>query len=248
MYSTHRISIINNSITWIKLSENSNLDLSLFYIFMRLKIDGMHIAIAGNIGAGKTTLTELLAKHYRWEPQFEDVVQNPYLDDFYAEMERWSFNLQVYFLNSRFRQILEIHKSESTVIQDRTIYEDAHIFAPNLHAMGLMTHRDFENYSYLFQLMESLVKGPDLLIYLRSSIPNLVNQIHKRGRVYENSISIEYLSRLNERYEAWIHDYDKKNLIILEVDDLNFVDNPEDLQKVVEVIDNKLGEMKMDAN
>ena len=214
---------------------------------MRLKIDGMHIAIAGNIGAGKTTLTELLAKHYRWEPQFEDVVQNPYLDDFYAEMERWSFNLQVYFLNSRFRQILEIHKSESTVIQDRTIYEDAHIFAPNLHAMGLMTHRDFENYSSLFQLMESLVKGPDLLIYLRSSIPNLVNQIHKRGRVYENSISIEYLSRLNERYEAWIHDYDKKNLIILEVDNLNFVDNPEDLQKVVEVIDNKLGEMKMDA-
>ena len=247
MYSTHRISIINNSIRWIKTVRKSNLDLSLFYIFMRFKIDGMHIAIAGNIGAGKTTLTELLAKHYRWEPQFEDVVQNPYLDDFYAEMERWSFNLQVYFLNSRFRQILEIHKSNSTVIQDRTIYEDAHIFAPNLHAMGLMTHRDFENYSSLFQLMESLVKGPDLLIYLRSSIPNLVNQIHKRGRVYENSISIEYLSRLNERYEAWIHDYDKKNLIILEVDDLNFVDNPEDLQKVVEVIDNKLGEMKMDA-
>ncbi len=214
---------------------------------MRHKIGDMHIAIAGNIGAGKTTLTELLAKHYKWEPQYEDVVQNPYLDDFYAEMERWSFNLQVYFLNSRFRQILDIHNSKNTVIQDRTIYEDAHIFAPNLHAMGLMTHRDFENYSSLFQLMESLVKGPDLLIYLRSSIPNLVNQIHKRGRVYENSISIEYLSRLNERYEAWIHDYKKDNLIILEVDELNFVDRSEDLQQVIQTIDSKLEDMKMDA-
>ena len=214
---------------------------------MRHKIGDMHIAIAGNIGAGKTTLTELLAKHYKCEPQYEDVVQNPYLDDFYAEMERWSFNLQVYFLNSRFRQILDIRNSKNTVIQDRTIYEDAHIFAPNLHAMGLMTHRDFENYSSLFQLMESLVKGPDLLIYLRSSIPNLVNQIHKRGRVYENSISIEYLSRLNERYEAWIHDYNKNNLIILEVDDLNFVDRSEDLQQVIQTIDSKLENMKMDA-
>ena len=214
---------------------------------MRHKIGDMHIAIAGNIGAGKTTLTELLAKHYKCEPQYEDVVQNPYLDDFYAEMERWSFNLQVYFLNSRFRQILDIHNSKNTVIQDRTIYEDAHIFAPNLHAMGLMTHRDFENYSSLFQLMEYLVKGPDLLIYLRSSIPNLVNQIHKRGRVYENSISIEYLSRLNERYEAWIHDYNKENLIILEVDELNFVDRSEDLQQVVQTIDSKLEDMKMDA-
>ena len=214
---------------------------------MRHKIGDMHIAIAGNIGAGKTTLTRLLAKHYNWEPQYEDVVQNPYLDDFYAEMERWSFNLQVYFLNSRFRQILDIHNSKNTVIQDRTIYEDAHIFAPNLHAMGLMTHRDFENYSSLFQLMESLVKGPDLLIYLRSSIPNLVNQIHKRGRVYENSISIEYLSRLNERYEAWIHDYNNDNLIILEVDNLNFVDRSEDLQQVIQTIDSKLENMKMDA-
>ena len=214
---------------------------------MRHKIGDMHIAIAGNIGAGKTTLTELLAKHYKCEPQYEDVVQNPYLDDFYAEMERWSFNLQVYFLNSRFRQTLDIHNSKNTVIQDRTIYEDAHIFAPNLHAMGLMTHRDFQNYSSLFQLMESLVKGPDLLIYLRSSIPNLVNQIHKRGRVYENSISIEYLSRLNERYEAWIHDYNKNNLIILEVDDLNFVDRSEDLQQVIQTIDSKLENMKMDA-
>ena len=213
---------------------------------MRHKIEDMHIAIAGNIGAGKTTFTELLAKHYKWKPQYEDVVQNPYLDDFYAEMERWSFNLQVYFLNSRFRQTLDIHNSKNTVIQDRTIYEDAHIFAPNLHAMGLMTHRDFENYSSLFQLMESLVKGPDLLIYLRSSIPNLVNQIHKRGRVYENSISIEYLSRLNERYEAWIHDYNKDNLIILEVDDLNFVDCSEDLQQVIQTNDSKLENMKMD--
>ena len=207
----------------------------------------MHIAIAGNIGAGKTTLTQLLAKHYKWEAQLEDVVDNPYLDDFYNQMERWSFNLQVYFLNSRFRQVLQIRKSGKDIIQDRTIYEDANIFAPNLHAMGLMTNRDFENYSSLFQLMESLVKGPDLLIYLRSSIPNLVNQIHKRGRVYENSISIEYLSRLNERYEAWIHDYEKKNLIILEVDDLDFVDNPKDFQQVVQAVDNKLGEMKMDA-
>jgi deoxyadenosine/deoxycytidine kinase len=207
----------------------------------------MHIAIAGNIGAGKTTLTELLANHYKWEPQYEDVVQNPYLDDFYAEMERWSFNLQVYFLNSRFRQIIDIQQSRNSVIQDRTIYEDAHIFAPNLHAMGLMTNRDFQNYSSLFQLMESLVKGPDLLIYLRSSIPNLVNHIHKRGRAYENSISIEYLSRLNERYEAWIQNYEKKNMITLEVDNLNFVDKPEDFQLVVDTIDRKLVEMKMDA-
>ena len=207
----------------------------------------MQLAIAGNIGAGKTSLAELLSKHYNWEPHFEDVIDNPYLDDFYTHMERWSFNLQVYFLNSRFRQTLDIHNSKNTVIQDRTIYEDAHIFATNLHAMGLMTHRDFENYSSLFQLMESLVKGPDLLIYLRSSIPNLVNQIHKRGRVYENSISIEYLSRLNERYEAWIHDYNKDNLIILEVDDLNFVDCSEDLEQVIQTIDSKLENMKMDA-
>lgn len=200
----------------------------------------MHIAIAGNIGAGKTTLTKLLSKHYRFEAHFEDVVENPYLDDFYGEMERWSFNLQVYFLNSRFRQILEIHSSKKHVIQDRTIYEDAHIFAPNLHAMGLMTHRDFQNYKSLFDLMESLVKGPDLLIYLRSSIPNLVEQIHKRGREYENSISIEYLSRLNERYEAWIQEYNKGKLLIIDVNDLNFVDNPQDLGFVIEQIDGQL--------
>lgn len=196
----------------------------------------MHVAIAGNIGAGKTTLTKLLAKHYNWEPQFEDVVDNPYLDDFYNKMERWSFNLQVYFLNSRFRQVLQIRESGKETIQDRTIYEDAHIFAPNLHSMGLMTNRDFENYRSLFELMESLVKGPDLLIYLRSSIPNLVGQIHKRGRDYENTISIDYLSRLNERYEAWVHDY-KGKLLIIDVDDLNFVDNPEDLGSIINKID-----------
>lgn len=197
----------------------------------------MHVAIAGNIGAGKTTLTKLLAKHYNWEAQLEDVVDNPYLDDFYNQMERWSFNLQVYFLNSRFRQVAQIRESGKDIIQDRTIYEDAHIFAPNLHAMGLMTNRDFENYRSLFDLMEGFVKGPDLLIYLRSSIPNLVSQIHKRGRDYENSISIDYLSRLNERYEAWIHGYDKGNLLIIDVDTLNFVDNPEDLGTVINKID-----------
>jgi deoxyadenosine/deoxycytidine kinase len=197
----------------------------------------MHVAIAGNIGAGKTTLTKLLAKHYKWEPQLEDVVDNPYLDDFYNQMERWSFNLQVYFLNSRFRQVLQIRQSGKEIIQDRTIYEDAHIFAPNLHAMGLMTNRDFENYRSLFDLMESLVKGPDLLIYLRSSIPNLVSQIHKRGREYENSISIDYLSRLNERYEAWIHGYDKGSLLIIDVDNIDFVSKPEDLGLVINKID-----------
>lgn len=200
----------------------------------------MHVAIAGNIGSGKTTLTRLLAKHYKWQPHFEEVDDNPYLDDFYNQMERWSFNLQIYFLNSRFRQILDIREKGKNVIQDRTIYEDANIFAPNLHAMGLMTNRDFENYRSLFDLMESVTEGPDLLIYLRSSIPNLVKQIHKRGREYENSISIEYLSRLNERYEAWIHGYDKGNLIIFDVDDINFVDDPEHLGEVINKIDAEL--------
>ena len=197
----------------------------------------MHIAIAGNIGAGKTTLTKLLAKHFKWEPHYESVDENPYLDDFYGEMERWSFNLQVYFLNSRFRQILELRDKGNNIIQDRTIYEDSQIFAPNLHAMGLMTNRDFSNYSSLFELMEKLVTPPDLLIYLRANISSLVSNIHKRGRDYENSISIDYLSRLNERYEAWISKYSKGNLLIIDVDNLDFVKNQEDLGFIIDKID-----------
>lgn len=197
----------------------------------------MHVAIAGNIGAGKTTLTRLLAKHYKWEPHYESVAENPYLDDFYSSMERWSFNLQIYFLNSRFRQILKIRESGKNIIQDRTIYEDAHIFAPNLHAMGLMTNRDFSNYESLFELMERLVAPPDLLIYLRGSITTLVGQIHTRGREFENSISIDYLSRLNERYEAWITTYTKGELLIIDIDNLDIVDNREDLGSIIDRID-----------
>jgi deoxyadenosine/deoxycytidine kinase len=200
----------------------------------------MHVAIAGNIGAGKTTLTEMLSKHYGWEPHFEDVLKNPYLDDFYERMERWSFNLQIYFLNSRFNQMLECSKKEKDTIQDRTIYEDAFIFAPNLQAMGLMTNRDYENYKSIFNTLNSFVKDPDLLIYLRSGIPNLVDQIHKRGRDYENTISIEYLSRLNERYEAWIQSYDKSNLLVIEVDDIDFVKDPDDFNVITKLIDEKL--------
>jgi len=200
----------------------------------------MHIAIAGNIGAGKTTLTKSLGKHYKYDIELEDVVDNPYLDDFYNQMERWSFNLQIYFLNSRFRQLRDIISNGRSVVQDRTIYEDANIFAPNLHAMGLMTNRDYENYKSLFDLMEGTVQSPDLLIYLRSSIPNLVSQIHKRGREYENSISIEYLSRLNERYEAWIHKYDKGELLVIDIDDLDFVESKDDLQKIIDLIDQKI--------
>ena len=200
----------------------------------------MYFAIAGNIGAGKTSLAKLLSEHYGWEAHFEDVIDNPYLDDFYNHMERWSFNLQVYFLNSRFRQLEIFKSSENSFIQDRTIYEDANIFAPKLHAMGLMNQRDFNNYQSLFSLMESMVKGPDMLIYLRSSIPNLVSKIHKRGREYENSISIEYLSRLNERYEAWISTYDKGKLLVVDVDEIDFVENKEDLGKIIEKIDAEL--------
>ena len=199
-----------------------------------------HIAISGNIGCGKTTLAEKLSKHYGWTPLYESVDHNPYLRDFYGDMTRWAFHLQIYFLNSRFRQINEIRANAKTTIQDRTIYEDAYIFAPNLYAMGLMTNRDFQNYATLFELMESTVKAPDLLIYLRSSIPNLVGQIHKRGREYENSISIDYLSRLNERYEAWIHTYNKGKLLIIDVDKINFVDNPEDLGNIIERINAEL--------
>jgi deoxyadenosine/deoxycytidine kinase len=197
----------------------------------------MHIAIAGNIGAGKTTLTELLAKHYNWDSHFENAEENPYLDDFYGEMERWSFNLQVYFLNSRFDQILKIKNSGKNIIQDRTIYEDAKIFAPNLHAMGLLTNRDYNNYASLFDLMENLVTPPDLLIYLRADIKTLVGQIHKRGRAYENTISIEYLSRLNERYEAWATQYNKGKLLIIDVDNIDFVENREDLGNIIDKID-----------
>jgi len=200
----------------------------------------MHVAIAGNIGAGKTTLTQLLSKHFKWEAQYEDVLENPYLEDFYIDMSRWSFNLQVYFLNSRFRQILDIRESGKDIIQDRTIYEDAFIFAPNLHAMGLMTNRDYKNYKSLFDLMESVTKAPDLLIYLKSSVPNLVNQIQKRGREYENSISIDYLNKLNERYDEWVRGYDKGNLLIIDVEHINFVDNPEDLGDIINKIDAEL--------
>jgi deoxyadenosine/deoxycytidine kinase len=197
----------------------------------------MHIAVAGNIGAGKTTLTKLLSKHYDWEAHFEDVEQNPYLNDFYEEMQRWSFNLQVYYLNSRFTQIQEINLNKKNVIQDRTIYEDAYIFAPNLHSMGLMTTRDFENYFSLFNLMDSFVNPPDLLIYLRASIPTLVEQINKRGREYEESIRLDYLKRLNERYEAWISTYDKGKLLIIDIDHNRFPENQEDLGKIISSID-----------
>ncbi|WP_372774073.1 deoxynucleoside kinase [Mangrovibacterium sp.] len=197
----------------------------------------MHIAIAGNIGAGKTTLTELLAKHYGWKPHYEDVDENPYLNDFYEDMQRWSFNLQIYFLNSRFNQILDIQNSGQTVIQDRTIFEDAEIFAPNLHAMGLMSTRDFQNYTSLFQLMSKLVKAPDLMIYLRASVPTLVNQIQLRGREYENSIRIDYLKQLNERYEAWINRYKDGKLLIINVDKIDITNNPEDLSSIIDKID-----------
>jgi deoxyadenosine/deoxycytidine kinase len=196
----------------------------------------MHIAIAGNIGAGKTTLTELLTKHFGWEPHFEDVESNPYLNSFYEDMQRWSFNLQVYFLASRFRQIVNIHASGKNVIQDRTIYEDAYIFAPNLHSMNLMETRDFENYSALFELISSMIKPPDLLIYLRSTVPNLVKQIQRRGRVYEESIRLDYLKSLNERYETWIGKYKLGKLLIVNVDEINFADNPSDLGFVIEKI------------
>ena len=200
----------------------------------------MHIAVAGNIGAGKTTLTRLLAKHYKWMPHYEDVDENPYLNDFYEDMQRWSFNLQIYFLNSRFNQILSIQKGEATVIQDRTIYEDAQIFAPNLHHMGLMSTRDFKNYSSLFQLMSRLVRAPDLLIYLRADVPTLVNQIQQRGRDYENSIRIDYLKQLNERYEEWIKNYHSGKLLIVDVVHIDLVNNPEDLSSIIDKIDAEL--------
>jgi deoxyadenosine/deoxycytidine kinase len=200
----------------------------------------MHIAIAGNIGSGKTTLTGLLAKHFGWEPHYEDVDKNPYLNSFYEEMQRWSFNLQIYFLNSRFRQVIDIRKSGKTVIQDRTIYEDAYIFAPNLHSMNLMSTRDFDNYASLFDLMSSFILPPDLLIYLRASVPTLVQQIQKRGRDYENAIRLDYLKGLNDRYDDWISGYKEGKLLIVDVDNLNIEEKPEDLGFVIERINAEL--------
>lgn len=195
---------------------------------------GMHIAIAGNIGSGKTTLSGLLAKHFGWHPHYEDVDTNPYLPSFYEDMQRWSFNLQIYFLNSRFRQIVEIRNSGKNVVQDRTIYEDANIFAPNLHTMNLMTTRDFDNYQSLFELMSTFIQPPDLLIYLRADVPTLVRNIQKRGRDYEASIRLDYLKSLNERYEDWINGYNSGKLLIFNVDHINFQENQEDLGRIIE--------------
>lgn len=200
----------------------------------------MHIAVTGNIGAGKTTLTSMLAKHYGWRAQYEDVDDNPYLEDFYGDMAKWSFELQIYFLGSRFRQVKEIRESGENIIQDRTIYEDAHIFAENLHDMNLLTERDFNNYTSVFNLMKSFVSAPDLLIYLKSDVPNLVKKIYKRGREYEASISIEYLSKLNQKYEKWISSYKDGKLLIIEVDDLDFVEKPEDFGYILEKIEGEL--------
>lgn len=199
-----------------------------------------HIAVAGNIGAGKTTLTEMLSKHYRWIPHFEDVDQNPYLFDFYEDMPRWSFNLQIYFLNSRLTQLLEISRGTETVIQDRTIYEDANIFAPNLHEMGLMSKRDYENYYDFFQTLRQMVQPPDLLIYLQASVPTLVGQIQKRGREYEENIRLDYLKRLNEYYNKWIESYKEGPLLIVNVDKYKFAEHEEDFGYIIQKIDSQL--------
>jgi deoxyadenosine/deoxycytidine kinase len=199
-----------------------------------------HVAVAGNIGAGKTTLSTQLAKHYNWEVHYEDATQNPYLSDFYADMSRWSFNLQIYFLNSRYQQILAIHNGDHTVIQDRTIFEDAYIFAPNLHEMGLMSKRDFENYFSLFKVMSSQVNAPDLLIYLRASISTLVSHIHTRGRDYEGNMSLDYLKRLNAKYESWIENYREGPLLVINADEIDFETNPEDLGSVINRVDSQV--------
>ncbi len=199
----------------------------------------MHIAIAGNIGSGKTTLTRLLAKHFGWEPHYEEVDDNPYLDSFYEDMQRWSFNIQIFFLNSRFRQVIDIRNSGKNVIQDRTIYEDAMIFAPNLYSMGLMESRDFENYRSLFDLMVKFIDAPDLLIYLRASVPTLIRQIAKRNRDYEQSIRLDYLSNLNDRYEEWINGYKAGKLLIIDSDNME-LENPEDLGTIIEKIEASL--------
>jgi deoxyadenosine/deoxycytidine kinase len=197
----------------------------------------MHIAIAGNIGSGKTTLTKLLSNHYDWEPHYEAMDNNPYITDFYDDMTRWSFNLQIYFLHTRFSSLIQAKNSINNIIQDRTIYEDAYIFAPNLHAMGLMSTRDFDTYQALFTNIKISVDAPDLTIYLRSSIGNLVGQIQKRGREYEDSIRLDYLKRLNERYEAWISTYKDGKLLIIDVDDIDFENNPEHLGAIINKID-----------
>jgi deoxyadenosine/deoxycytidine kinase len=199
-----------------------------------------HIAIAGNIGAGKTTLTTKLANHFNWDVHYEDTENNPYLSDFYNDMLRWSFNLQVYFLNSRYRQVLNIQQGNRIVIQDRSIYEDAHIFAPNLHDMNLMSHRDFDNYFQLFQLMQTHVKPPDLMIYLRANISTLVSHIQQRGRDYENSISIDYLNRLNDRYETWINQYTDGRLLIIPIDNMDFENNPADFGLILNEVEAQL--------
>ena len=200
----------------------------------------MHIAVTGNIGAGKTTLTTMLAKHYGWNAQFEDVDHNPYLDDFYQDMSKWSFALQMYFLGSRFRQVKEIRESGKNIIQDRTIYEDAYIFAENLNEMNLLSERDYQNYSSLFELMKGFVSAPDLLIYLKADISTLTKQIAKRGREYEAGISIDYLMRLNKKYEAWINSYKEGKLLIIDVNDLDFVEREEDFGYILERIDAEL--------
>jgi deoxyadenosine/deoxycytidine kinase len=199
-----------------------------------------HIAIAGNIGAGKTTLTEKLSKHFNWEVHYESTEDNPYLSDFYNDMQRWSFNLQIFFLNSRYQQVLRILEGDKTVVQDRTIYEDAYIFAPNLHDMGLMSTRDYQNYFQLFKTMSSQIQPPDLLIYLRASIPTLVEHIQDRGRDYEGNMSLDYLRRLNERYENWIGNYNEGRLLIINADHYDFIHNPEDLGEIVNQIRGEL--------
>ena len=205
-----------------------------------IKTNVKHIAIAGNIGAGKTTLCSKLAKHFGWGTHFESADDNPYLADFYVDMKRWSFNLQIYFLNHRYQQVLKILQGDQTVIQDRTIYEDAYIFAPNLHDMGLMSSRDFENYFSLFKTMSSQIQAPDLLIYLKASIPTLVSHIQSRGRDYEGSMSLDYLKRLNQRYEKWISDYNDGKLLVINADDVDFQNNPEDLGKIVNTVQAEL--------
>jgi len=200
----------------------------------------VHIAITGNIGAGKTTLSEMLSKHYGWEVQYEDVDTNPYLDDFYHDMGKWAFNLQIYFLGSRFRQIKIINESNKNIIQDRTIYEDAYIFAENLHDMGFLSDRDFSSYRSIFHMMTSFVSAPDLLVYLKADISKLVSQIATRGRDYETTISIDYLSKLNEKYENWIKTYKEGKLLIIDINNMDFVKNPEDFGFIIENIDRNI--------